>query len=52
MVVNYYRCKMRYRINSSMVEYNAGSSDLWRNEGLLISYSVVRSVVFYYMFDP
>ena len=41
IVVNYYRCKMRYRINRSMVENIAGSSDLRRNEGLFISYSVV-----------
>ena len=27
IVVHYYRCEMRYRINQSMVEYIAGSSD-------------------------
>ena len=42
IVVNYYRCRMRYRFNRSMVEYIAGSSDLWQNDGLLISFSVVN----------
>jgi len=41
MVVYYYRCKKWYRINQSMVECIAGSSDLLRNEGLRISHSGV-----------
>ena len=40
-MVNYYRCEMRYRIDQSIVEYIGSNSDLWRNDGLLISYSVV-----------
>ena len=40
-MVNYFRCKMKYRINWSMVEQIGGSGDLWRNTELLISYSVV-----------
>jgi len=43
MVVNYHRCMMWCRINQSMVGYVAGSSDLRRNEGLLISHSVVTT---------
>jgi hypothetical protein len=43
IVVNYYRCEMRYRINQTMVEYIAGTSDLWWNEGPLISHSVVTN---------
>jgi len=41
MVVNYSRCTMWCWKNWSMVEYVAGSSDLWRIEGRLISHSVV-----------
>jgi len=41
IVVNYFGCEMRYRLNRSMVEYIAGSSDLRRNVGLRISNSVV-----------
>jgi len=43
IVVNYYRCTMWYTMNWSMVEYIANSSDLWRNDGLHISYSVVTN---------
>jgi len=43
IVVNYYRCDMRYRINRSLVDFIAGSSDLQQNKGLLISHSVVTN---------
>jgi hypothetical protein len=51
IVVHYYRCEMRYRINRSMVEYMAGSSDLRRNEGLLYPIVLTRSVVSHYTCD-
>jgi len=40
-VDNSSRCTMWGRINRSLVEYITGSSDLWQNEWLLISHSVV-----------
>jgi hypothetical protein len=43
ILVNYYRCDMRYRINQTMVGYIAGTSDFWWNEGILISHSVVTN---------
>jgi hypothetical protein len=43
MLVNYYRSTMWCRINRSIVEYVAGGSEVWRNEGLLISHSVVTN---------
>jgi len=43
IAVNYSRCKMRCRINRSMVEYIAHSSDFRWNAGLLISHSVVMN---------
>ena len=43
IVVNYYRCEMRHRINWSMVDYTEGSCDHQRNEGLLVSHSIVTN---------
>jgi len=43
MVINYYRSMMWCRINRSMIEYVAGSSDLQRNVELLICHSVVTN---------
>jgi len=43
IVVNHHRCDTRYRVNPCMVVYSPGSSDLQRNEGLLISGSVVKN---------
>jgi len=43
IVINYCRCEMWGRMNWSMVEYTACSSDLLRKDGLLISHSVVTN---------
>jgi len=35
-----------------MVEYIAGSSDLWQNEGLIYPFGMLQILVFHNTFDP
>jgi hypothetical protein len=43
MLLNYYRCIMRCRMNQGIAGYIAVSSDLQLNEGLLIFHSIVTN---------